>query len=142
MPLPLSLTGYVDLGKCHAILGHGNDPQRGAKGEDAQNPKNKHDAGIMGLQDELLYGMLEFVFVVEIPTIHLFFNPVKTFIEVHGRLLVIRRRTLEICLGALELQRVFVIPKELESDGLVEWRAAEAIISRLGFEDVDLEPSA
>lgn len=142
MSLFLSLTDYIDLEKCHAVLGYGNDPQRKIKNKDAQNPKNKHKTSIMSLQNELLYGMLEFVFVVKIPTMHLFFNLIKTFIEVHDRLLVVRRRMLEICLGALELQRVFVISKKLKSDDLIEWRAAEAIISRLGFEEADLKPSA
>ena len=80
-------------------------------------------------------GSFELILVVELATVHGLLNAIQASQEIHGRLPVARRRVLEVCKGALELERVVPVLQEARGDGAVEGDAREAVVDQAGIKE-------
>lgn len=74
-------------------------------------------------EKQLLQFDFEIIFIVVALRIDFILDSVKTAKQVHGGLLIVGGRILQVSLGGLQVEGVSVILQELERNGVVEWHA-------------------
>lgn len=74
-------------------------------------------------EKQLLQFDFEIILVLVAFRIDIILDLIKTAKQVHGGLLIVGGRILQVSLGGLQVESVSVILQELERNGVVEWHA-------------------